>query len=138
MVGSTSPIQRALRRRWPIAEKRRIVELTLRSGASVRAIAREQGVHPTSLCHWKALYRAGKLGGQKHSARTVTVKPSGATFVPVSIVPALRNPPPASRTDAATHGCSVLQLVLASGATLRIETGALDAELICALVAELR
>ena len=33
---------------------------------------------------------------------------------------------------------SVVQLVLACGATLRIETGALDAALVCALVAELQ
>ncbi|HEY9084924.1 MAG TPA: transposase [Candidatus Tyrphobacter sp.] len=64
MPGSKAPKQRAPRRRWPIAEKRRIVELTLRDGASIRAVAREQGVHPTSLCHWKVLYRAGKLNAQ--------------------------------------------------------------------------
>jgi transposase-like protein len=41
--------QHAPRRQWPLAEKRRIVELTLRAGVPVRAIAREQGVRPTSL-----------------------------------------------------------------------------------------
>jgi transposase-like protein len=58
MAATKAPTQRAPRRHWPPAEKRRIVELTLRAGVSVRAIAREHGVHPTSLHHWTALYRS--------------------------------------------------------------------------------
>jgi transposase-like protein len=42
MAGPTAP-KRAPRRSWPAAEKRRIVELTLRPGASLLAIAREHG-----------------------------------------------------------------------------------------------
>jgi len=67
MAATESPEQRTPRRRWPQAEKRRIVELTLRAGASLAAIALEHGVHPTSLNHWKALYRAGKLDAQVKS-----------------------------------------------------------------------
>jgi hypothetical protein len=40
-----------------------------------------------------------------------------------------------ARVDA---GGSVVHLMLASGESLRIETGALDASLVCALLAELR
>jgi hypothetical protein len=40
--------------------------------------------------------------------------------------------------DANARCGSVVQLVLASGASMRIESGALDATLVCALVAELR
>jgi hypothetical protein len=47
-------------------------------------------------------------------------------------------PQSAAHTSAAAGRSSVLQLVFASGATLRIETGALDGALVCALVAELQ
>jgi transposase len=130
--------ERASRRQWPPAEKRRIVELTLRAGVSVSAIAREHGVHPTSLNHWKALYRAGKLDAQIKSAPRVPGPAASATFVPVNVLPAVRSSEPTIHSDAAASRSSIVQLVLASGATLRIETGALDAEFVCALVAELR
>jgi len=126
------------RRQWPAAEKRRIVELTLRGGVSVAAIAREHGVHPTSVNHWKALYRAGKLDAQVKSAPRVPDSATSATFVPVNVVPAVRSPELTTQPDAAASRSSIVQLVLASGATLRIETSALDAEFVCALVAELR
>jgi transposase-like protein len=138
MAATESPTQRAPRRRWPPAEKRRIVELTLRAGASLGAIAREHGVHPTSLNHWKALYRAGKLDPQVKSTPRVPGPAASAKFVPVNVLPAVRWPQPATHPDAAASRSSIVQLVLASGATLRIETGALDAALVCALVAELQ
>jgi transposase-like protein len=132
------PNERMTRRQWPAAEKRRIVELTLRGGVSVAAIAREHGVHPTSVNHWKALYRAGKLDAQVKSAPRVPDSATSATFVPVNVVPAVRSPELTTQPDAAASRSSIVQLVLASGATLRIETSALDAEFVCALVAELR
>jgi transposase-like protein len=136
MAAAKAPKQRAAYRRWPLAEKRRIVELTLVAGASARAIAREHGVHPNSLCHWKALYRTGKLDAKAQPAPRVRASRASATFVPVSIAPAVGRP--AARLNACAGGSGVVQLVLASGDTLRIETGALDAALVCALVAELR
>jgi transposase-like protein len=109
----------------------------LRTGASVLAIAREHGVRPNSLHRWRALYRAGKLNAQVLAAPRIAGPAASATFVPVSLASEVRRSQPASRPDAAA--CSgIVQLVLASGATLRIEAGALDASLLCALVAELR
>ncbi len=64
MAISKSENERSSHRRWPLAEKRRIVELTMRKGASTCAIAREHSVHPTSLSHWRTLYRVGKLDAQ--------------------------------------------------------------------------
>jgi transposase-like protein len=138
MAATTAPKQRAPRRRWPSAEKRRIVELTLRAGVSVRAIAREHGVHSTSLHHWKALYRAGKLDAQVKSSPRVSGPAASATFFPVSVVPEVRRSQRPARPDAVACRSGIVQLVLASGASLRIETGALDAALVCALVAELQ
>src|SRR6202034_1165029 len=120
MPGSKAPKQRSPRRHWPISEKRRIVDLTLREGTSSRAIAREHGVNPTSLCQWKALYRAGKLDAQPPQARA-RVRASGATFLPVTIAPEVEAP----QRDWGIGGPSIVQVTLRSGATLRIETGVL-------------
>jgi transposase-like protein len=127
--------QNVPRRHRSPAEKRRIVELTLRAGASLRAIAREHGLHPNSLRKWTVLYRAGKL--DEPAPRAQALAPS-ATFVPVRLVPTARKPPPPMRPDTGACGSGVLQIAFTSGATLRIETGAVDAVLVCALVAELR
>ena len=127
---------RAARRQWSLAEKRRIVELTLNAGVSTRAVALEYGVHPTCLSHWKTLYRAGKLDGQRvKRVRPATVT---ATFLPVNIAPAVRASQRSTPPHDAHERGSVVQLMLASGATLRLETDRVDAALVCALVAELR
>lgn len=127
--------QRAPRRHRAQAERRRLVELTLRAGASLRAIACEHGVHPNSLRRWKTLYEAGALEAQ--STPRVDAPPAKATFMPVSVVRAVRMQSSFAGADEAADR-SVVQLTLASGATLRIETSALDAALVCALVAGLR
>ena len=134
MAASHAPSQRTPHRRLPLSEKRRLAELTLRPGASVLAIAREHGVSRNSLYHWQALYRAGKLNAES-TPRTRSAA-SSATFLPVTIAAAGRAPH--SPAGAPSSALSVVQLTLASGATLRIEAGGLDAGLICALVAELR
>lgn len=134
MTGSKVGKQRVRRRRLPLSEKRRIVELTLGKGASIRAIAREQGVNRNSLYQWQALYRAGKLTVE--GALRAPAKAASATFLPVTIAPAARALQPAS--GGRSSGLSIVQLTLGSGATLRIEAGALDAGFVCALIAELR
>ena len=136
MESTKAPSPRAPRRRWPLAERRRIVELTLRPGASIQAIAREQGIHPTGLSHWRTLYRAGKL--DLPTTSRVRSSMARATLLPVSIAPAAREPQPSPRPAAAICGGDVLHLTLVSGATLRIETGTLEAGLLCALVAALQ
>ena len=55
----------------------------------------------TSLHDWKALYRTGKLDTQVKSAPRIPGLAASATFVPVSVVPAVRRPQPAARPDAA-------------------------------------
>lgn len=138
MAETTAPSPRALRRRWTPAEKRRIVELTLHAGASVAAIAREHGVNRSNLRQWQSLYRAGKLDLQGKSASAVAGATASAMFVPVNVVRPVRRSPMAAHSDSKISKSVVVQLVLATGATLRLETGSLDAALVCALVAELR
>jgi transposase-like protein len=138
MAAEKSASQRAPRRYLSPAEKRRIVELTLVEGASVVGIARESDLNPNSVHRWKALYRAGKLDASAKRRAHVAGPAASATFVPVSMIPEVRRSEPATRSDAAVGRSGIVQLMLASGATLRIETAALDAALVCALVAELR
>jgi len=136
VVAAVAPHQGASRRLWPVFEKRRIVELTMRKGASIRAIAREQGVHPTSLSHWRRLYRAGTLGTQSPSARRACASAANARFLPVTVAAAMH--PAQLSSDSHAGGSGVIELTLSSGSTLRIEIGTLDAGFVCALVAQLQ
>ena len=130
--------ERASRRQLPRAEKRRIVDLMLRSGASVVAIAREHGLNPNRLYRWKRLYGAGELDAQRRPLQRATGGAGSASFVPVSLVPAVLSPQATTYRDTTASVSSIIQLAFVSGATLRIEAGSLDAALLCALVAELR
>lgn len=132
MAASPARRQRAPRRSWPLSEKRRIVELTLREGASISAIAREQGIHPTSLCHWRTRYHAGELMARPAPRRKARASAASAHFLPVTIAPSADRTQPGSACVGST-----VHMMFASGATLRIETAALDVALVCALVAEL-
>jgi transposase-like protein len=122
----------------PLTEKRRIVELTLQAGASVPVIAREHGVHPNSVHQWRTLYRSGQLDAPVKPTPRVAGLAANATFVPVSLVSEVRSAQPAAHPNSTGCCSGIVQLVLASGDTLRMEFGALDAALVCALVAELR
>jgi transposase-like protein len=112
-MAARAPKQRAPRRRWPPAEKRRLVELTLQPGSSLGAIARGHGVYPNSLRQWKALYVAGKLDAQQQLASSpdIDAPAASATFLPVSLIrpvpkvwariemppgPRIKMPPPGS------------------------------------------
>ena len=128
-------------RRWPTIEKRRIVELSLREGASISEIALTHGIHATSLSHWRSLYRAGKLTGEsprKHTCAT------SAKFLPVTITAErdhiARSPRALARSSVTTpmRESSTVYLSLPSGATVRFEVGVLDAAFVRALLAELR
>jgi transposase-like protein len=129
---------RAPRRRWPAAEKRRIVELTLCAGASSSEIAREHAVHPNTVDQWRRLYRMGRLDAQAPPALRRNGKATSAVFVPVRVVAPVPQLQPAAQGDSRACCGGVVQLMLASGATLRIESAKIDTALVCALVAELR
>ena len=146
MAATKAPKERASHRHWPMAEKHRIVELTLRPGASLVAIAREHDVNPNNVYRWKRLYRAGKLDVPMKPTAHVA-GPASVTFMPVSVVPQMRSaglsrqravPQVSARPDESASGSAVVQLVLTTGATLRLETRALNAAFVCALVAELQ
>ena len=45
------------RRRWSLAEKRRIVAESLAPGAVSSVVARRHGIHPNQLCDWRRTLR---------------------------------------------------------------------------------
>jgi transposase len=54
-------VQRRARQRRSVAEKRRIVELTLVPGASVALVARAHGVNANQVFKWRHDYERGEL-----------------------------------------------------------------------------
>ena len=52
---------RRIRRSWPVAEKRRIVELTLAPGESVARVARAHGVNANQVFVWRRAFERGEL-----------------------------------------------------------------------------
>jgi transposase len=59
---------RRVRKRWPLAEKRRIVELTLQPGASVALVARANGVNANQVFAWRRAWERGELRGPSVAA----------------------------------------------------------------------
>src|SRR2546425_12778275 len=55
------------RRRRSLEEKRRIVEETLRAGASVARVARRHAVNANQVFYWRKKYREGRLGKNQSS-----------------------------------------------------------------------
>jgi len=55
------------RRRRSVEEKRRIVEETLESGASVARVARRHAVNANQVFYWRKKYREGRLGKSQSS-----------------------------------------------------------------------
>lgn len=56
------------RRRYSIAEKRRMVEESFQPGASVARVARAHGVNANQAFGWRRLYQRGRLGGNTRTA----------------------------------------------------------------------
>jgi transposase len=107
------------RRRYSIAEKRRMVEESFQPGASVARVARAHGVNANQVFGWRRLYQRGRLGGNTRAAQAVELLP-----VTVSDTPAAPVPTPAATPPSLSPG--TIQLQLPRG-RLRIE-GAVDAE----------
>jgi transposase len=122
-----------VRVRRTIAEKRRIVELTLQRGQSVARVAQAEGVNSHQVFQWRRLYRQGELG------ESIT---SPAALLPVVIskseshrerseeVAASLEPAPAS-------SCGVIHIELPGIAAISVEHGA-DLALLRAILESLR
>ena len=119
-------IEQPKRRRRSIAEKRRIVELAMQSGASVARVAREHGVNANMVHYWRKLYRQGRLGEKRADS---------VHLLPVSVSEPAGPPPAESVTKLAASSTllpapSVGSIYIEFSKThLRIESGA-DATLL--------
>jgi len=135
MAGARAQNRRTSRRRWPESERRRIVELSLRDGASIREVAREHGVSQTSLCRWRARYRSGQPAAGVLAPLRTRAGASRATLLPVTIASAasaIR-----SARESRVSSPSVVEIML-PGITLRVEADVLDVEIIRALIEHAR
>jgi transposase len=74
-----------VRKRWPVAEKRRIVELTLQPGASVALVARAQGVNANQVFAWRRALERGEFAEP-------SVVPAGLIPVTVSVTRRYQRP----------------------------------------------
>jgi transposase len=61
-------------RRWrPVSEKRQIVQLTLKPGASVAEVARAHGVNANQVFKWRRAFERGELSESSVALIPVTV-----------------------------------------------------------------
>src|SRR5215212_9181970 len=114
---------RAVRRRnWSTEDKLRIVRETLEPGAVAKAVADRHGISSGLLFTWRKQMLATAMAG----------------FAPVAVVPEAPKleAPPARTSQAAAEAPGTIELVLASGTTVRI-IGQVDAALLRAVLAVL-
>jgi transposase len=94
-------------------ERRRIVEETLKPGASVSLVARAHDVNTNQVFKWRSQYRQGRLEIE-----------SPTTLLPVKIADAVQKPGPASRRESRPKRSGIIDIDLGH-ARVRIE-GAAD------------
>ena len=121
---ATEPPDQPKRRRYSIAEKRRMVEESFQPKASVARVARAHGVNANQVFSWRRLYLRGRLGEPVRAVPT-------AELLPVAIAEPAAVPTPSLTPTALTAALAKLatgsiQLQLPRG-RLRIE-GVVDAE----------
>jgi transposase len=73
------------RRRWPEGEKCRIVEQTLKPGASVARVALAHGVNANQVFSWRRQYRQGLLSQRNAGGLRAVVPISDRTRLPFAV-----------------------------------------------------
>ena len=118
---ASEPLAPPKRRRYSIAEKRRIVEESFEPKTSVARVARANGVNANQVFSWRRLYQRGRLGGAAHAVQS-------ADLLPVTIAesPATPKPVAGPAPIAAPLPAGTIQLQLPRG-RLRID-GTVDPE----------
>lgn len=77
------------RRRWSGADKQQIVDETLAPGASISAVARRYGLHPSQIFAWRTAAREGDI-------TELTGGSLDCVFAPVVVTGGSRVPPSGS------------------------------------------
>ena len=102
------------RRRWSAREKERLVAASLEPGASVSAVARQAGMHPSQLYGWRRqLLRRSQPAGSFAAVR-ITAEPAMAGL----------------------SAAGLIEVEFANGSRMRI-TGAIDAATLTTTIATL-
>ena len=119
-----------------VAEKRRIVELTLQSGTSVAKVAQAEGVNSHQVFDWRRAYLKGKL--ELKSERSAALLPvvlspadASAVVVDASVTENSSIKPTAALPGGAIH------IELSGRVKIRVESG-VDAALLRAVLESLR
>jgi transposase len=97
------------RRRWSWTDKQQIVDETLMPGASISAVARRYGLHPSQVFAWRKAARAGDIAGPLGSGLF------DAAFAPVLVSGGSCAPPSASVR------CGRMKIVLLSGRRIVVD-----------------
>lgn len=118
---AVEPPAQPKRRRYSVAEKRRIVEESFHPKASVARVARAHGINANQVFGWRRLYQRGRLGGAVPAVPSTELLPVTISDAPQAPTPTLAQAPISSSSPTGT-----IQLQLPRG-RLRIE-GAVDAE----------
>ena len=78
-------------KRWPIAQKYRIVEETFVPGASVAIVARRNNVNANQVFGWRKKYREGRLvEKKKHPVRRCLVMTSFVSALSIMVEISIR------------------------------------------------
>lgn len=73
-VGDGQTAESRGRRRWPIEQKRRIVEESFAPGASIAQVARRNSANANQVHYWRHLYKQGLLGGSAPAPALLPVR----------------------------------------------------------------
>jgi len=103
------------RRRRSVEEKRRIVEETLATGASVARVARRHAVNANQVFYWRKKYREGRLG-----------KNQSSKLLPVTLSDLSWNKSGRASGGSSPFAVGTMEIKLAKG-QLRV-TGSVEAE----------
>lgn len=112
-------------RRWrSVSEKRQIVQLTLKPGASVAEVAREHGVNANQVFKWRRAFERGEL------------TESSTALIPVTVTRGNESPGDAEEVSLASSGGGI-HIELPGRAMISVESGA-DPLLVRSILESLR
>jgi transposase len=127
-MGQAEGTERRPRRFRSVAEKRRIVELTLEPGASVALVARAHGVNANQVFKWRRAFDRGEL------VEPATL-PTALLPVTVSTPLAAAMQEPAAQQQPVTSRS--IRIEFPGRAIISVESGA-DSVLLCSILESLR
>ena len=119
-----------------VAEKRRIVELTLRPGASVAKIAQAEGVNSHQVFDWRRAYLKGKLEPKDRKSAALLPVVLSSADASAAIVDAAVTEQSSIKPFAAMPG-GAIHIELSGRVKIHVESG-VDAALLRAVLESLR